>query len=144
MTELEQIPVTALLPQQPPFIMIDALTDFSEKETATRLTVRKDNIFVERGLLTAYGVLENMAQTCAARLGYANYVLHKAVNVGFIGAVRGGVFHRLPQVGEVVHTRIEVIEVIEEIMGLTLVDAKVSSGEEVLATAQMKIALKED
>lgn len=82
MTELEQIPVTALLPQQPPFIMIDALTDFSEKETATRLTVRKDNIFVERGLLTAYGVLENMAQTCAARLGYANYVLHKTVNVG--------------------------------------------------------------
>lgn len=77
MTELEQIPVTALLPQQPPFIMIDALTDFSEKETATRLTVRKDNIFVERGLLTAYGVLENMAQTCAARLGYANYVLHR-------------------------------------------------------------------
>ena len=141
MTELEQIPVTALLPQQPPFIMIDALTDFSEKETATRLTVRKDNIFVERGLLTAYGVLENMAQTCAARLGYANSVLHKTVNVGFIGAVRGGVFHRLPQVGEVVHTRIEVIE---EIMGLTLVDAKVSSGEEVLATAQMKIALKED
>mgnify|MGYP004454798439 FL=1 len=121
--------------------MIDALTDFSEKETATRLTVRKDNIFVERGRLTAYGVLENMAQTCAARLGYANYVLHKAVNVGFIGAVRSGVFHRLPQVGEVVHTRIEVIE---EIMGLTLVDAKVSSGEEVLATAQMKIALKED
>ena len=109
MTELEQIPVTALLPQQPPFIMIDALTDFSEKETATRLMVRKDNIFVERGRLTAYGVLENMAQTCAARLGYANYVLHKAVNVG-----------------------------------LTLVDAKVSSGEEVLATAQMKIALKED
>ena len=36
MTELEQIPVTALLPQQPPFIMIDALTDCSEKETATR------------------------------------------------------------------------------------------------------------
>lgn len=141
MTELEQIPVTALLPQQLPFIMIDALTDFSEKETATRLTVRKDNIFVERGRLTAYGVLENMAQTCAARLGYANYVLHKAVNVGFIGAMRGGFFHRLPQVGEVVHTRIEVIE---EIMGLTLVDAKVSSGEEVLATAQMKIALKEN
>ena len=55
--------------------------------------------------------------------------------------MRSGVFHRLPQVGEVVHTRIEVIE---EIMGLTLVDAKVSSGEEVLATAQMKIALKED
>ena len=104
MTELEQIPVTALLPQQPPFIMIDALTDFSEKETATRLTVRKDNIFVERGLLTAYGMLENMAQTCAARLGYANYVLHKAVNVGFIGAVRGGVFHRLPQVGEEIAT----------------------------------------
>ncbi len=85
MTELEQIPVTALLPQQPPFIMIDALTDFSEKETATRLTVRKDNIFVERGRLTAYGVLENMAQTCAARLGYANYVLHKAVGRGGAG-----------------------------------------------------------
>ena len=141
MNDLEKIPVTALLPQQPPFVMIDTLTAFSEKETATRLLVRGDNIFVEHGRLTPYGLLENMAQTCAARLGYASYVLRQPVRVGFIGAVRGGKFCRQPAVGETIDTRVEVLE---EILGLTLVNAKVYAGNNLLAEAQMKIALKEE
>lgn len=141
MTPLEQIPVTRLLPQQPPFVMIDALVGFSERQTATRLAVRRDNLFVEHGQMSAYGLLENMAQTCAARLGYASYILNKPVKVGFIGAVREGKFHRMPRVGETLVTRIEVIE---EIMGLTLVNAKVFSQEELLAECQMKIAVRED
>lgn len=141
MNALEQIPVTNLLPQQSPFVMVDALTAFSEKETTTRLAVRKDNIFVEHGHLSAYGLMENMAQTCAARLGYANYILHKPVRVGFIGGIREATFHRLPRVGETITTTIEVIE---DIMGLTLVKARVHANEELLAEAQMKIALSHD
>lgn len=140
MNEFEQIPLSALLPQQPPFVMIDALTEVGERSTATRLTVRPDNIFVEHGRLSAYGVLENIAQTCAARIGYANYVRHLDVGIGYIGAVRDCRFNRLPREGEQLVTRIEVQE---EIMGLTLVDATVTVGGEVLAATQMKIALRE-
>lgn len=139
--KLTEIPVTELLPQRPPFVMIDCLTGFSETTTETRLTVRDDNVLVQDGRLSVYGLVENIAQTCAARLGYASYILHKPVRIGFIGAVRGCKIKRLPLVGEMLETRIEVKE---EIFGLTLVDAAVRLDGEVIAETQMKIALEKE
>lgn len=139
--KLTEIPVTELLPQRPPFVMIDSLTGFSETTTETRLTVRDDNVLVQDGRLSVYGLVENIAQTCAARLGYASYILHKPVRIGFIGAVRGCKIKRLPLVGETLETRIEVKE---EIFGLTLVDAEVRLDGEVIAETQMKIALEKE
>lgn len=139
--KLSEIPVTELLPQRPPFVMIDCLTGFTETTTETRLTVTEDNVLVEDGRLTVYGLVENIAQTCAARLGYASYVLHKPVRIGFIGAVRGCQIKRLPRVGETIQTRIEVKE---EIFGLTLVDAEVRLEGECIAETQMKIALEKE
>lgn len=139
--KLTEIPVTELLPQRPPFVMIDCLTGFSETTTETRLTVRDDNVLVQDGRLSVYGLVENIAQTCAARLGYASYILHKPVRIGFIGAVRGCKIKRLPLVGETLETRIEVKE---EIFGLTLVDAAVRLDGETIAETQMKIALEKE
>lgn len=139
--KLTEIPVTELLPQRPPFVMIDCLTGFSETTTETRLTVRDDNVLVQDGRLSVYGLVENIAQTCAARLGYASYILHKPVRIGFIGAVRGCKVKRLPLVGETLETRIEVKE---EIFGLTLVDAEVRLDGETIAETQMKIALEKE
>ena len=139
--KLTEIPVTELLPQRPPFVMIDSLTGFSETTTETRLPVRDDNVLVQDGRLSVYGLVENIAQTCAARLGYASYILHKPVRIGFIGAVRGCKIKRLPLVGETLETRIEVKE---EIFGLTLVDAEVRLDGETIAETQMKIALEKE
>ncbi len=139
--KLSEIPVTELLPQRPPFVMIDCLTGFTETTTETRLTVSEDNVMVEDGRFTVYGLVENIAQTCAARLGYASYILHKPVRIGFIGAVRGCKIKRLPLVGETLETRIEVKE---EIFGLTLVDAAVRLDGETIAETQMKIALEKE
>lgn len=139
--KLTEIPVTELLPQRPPFVMIDCLTGFSETTTETRLTVRDDNVLVQDGRLSVYGLVENIAQTCAARLGYASYILHEPVRIGFIGAVRGCKIKRLPLVGETLETRIEVKE---EIFGLTLVDAEVRLDGETIAETQMKIALEKE
>lgn len=139
--KLTEIPVTELLPQRPPFVMIDCLTGFSETTTETCLTVRDDNVLVQDGRLSVYGLVENIAQTCAARLGYASYILHKPVRIGFIGAVRGCKIKRLPLVGETLETRIEVKE---EIFGLTLVDAEVRLDGETIAETQMKIALEKE
>ena len=46
---LETIDVLTLLPQRPPFVMIDRLTHFDEVVTTTQLTVRPDNLFMEDG-----------------------------------------------------------------------------------------------
>ena len=151
--KLTEIPVTELLPQRPPFVMIDCLTGFSETTTETRLTARPGTgpvhsaparaygLLVQDGRLSVYGLVENIAQTCAARLGYASYILHKPVRIGFIGAVRGCKIKRLPLVGETLETRIEVKE---EIFGLTLVDAEVRLDGETIAETQMKIALEKE
>ena len=105
-----------LLPQQPPFVMIDCLTAFDEKFTETSFEVCEDNIFVEEGRLNACALAENIAQTCAARIGYFNkYVLKKAVQIGFIGAIRNMEITDLPEVGQQITT---IVDVKEEVFGI--------------------------
>lgn len=143
MTEnrLEAIDVLTLLPQRRPFVMIDQLTHFDEVVTETRLTVRDDNLFCEDGRLNNCALVENIAQTCAARMGYINQYIYKGrVKLGFIGSVKNMEVKRSARLGETLRTRVEVLE---EIMNLTLVRATVSIGDETIATAEMKIALSD-
>lgn len=139
MTPLTDIPLSEILPQRPPFVFIDALTGFDERTTQTRYTVPSDGMLTEESHLSAYGLIENAAQTCAARLGYANYIRHAGIDIGFIGALRDFSIARLPREGETLTTRIDVIE---DIFGLTLVDVTTSIGPETIATGQMKIAIR--
>ena len=137
--KLEAIDIHELLPQREPFIMVDRLTFFDEQRTSTRFVVRADNLFVEDSVMDACALAENMAQTCAARLGYVNkYILKRGIQVGFIGAVKNMVVTACPRVGDVLETTIEVIE---QVLDLTLVKATVRSGSQTQATAEMKIAL---
>ena len=137
----EKIDVRELLPQQPPFVMVDSLLHFDEQITSTAFEVRDDNIFVDNGVLNACALAENIAQTCAARLGFVNkYILKRAIQIGFIGSIRNMEVLRCPAVGELLTTTIVVRE---QIMGLTLVDATIKAGDETMATAEMKIALSD-
>lgn len=120
--------------------MVDHLVDFDTVITATEFLVREDCIFVEDGHLVPGGMVENIAQTCAARMGYINYIDRQHVKLGFIGAVRKMEFRRLPRVGEMLRTTVTVRE---EVFRMTLVDADIRVGDEVIATTSMKIALSE-
>ena len=137
---LETIDVLDLLPQRPPFIMIDKLVFSDEVVTTTKFLVRSDNIFMEGDVLNACALVENIAQTCAARMGYINYVNHEKVRIGFIGSVRNLNILRQVRLGELLTTSIEVKE---EVMQLTLVEASVRVGDETVVTAEMKIALSD-
>lgn len=131
--------VGELLPQRPPFVLVDALLHFDERTATCCYRVPEDGIFTDNGRLSAAGLMENVAQTCAARLGFHNkYVLKCAVQLGFIGGIRNFNIRRLPRVGEVIVTSINVEE---NVMGMTLASAVVKSGDETLATTQIKIAL---
>lgn len=137
---LRSIDVRDILPQREPFVMIDVLTHFDMESSATETTVREDNIFVNGGRFSAAGMLENMAQTCAARIGFYNkYILHRDVQVGVIGAVRDYAVVRLPSVGSVISTRVDIIE---DIFGMTLAEAAIRCGDEVVATAGIKLAVR--
>ena len=138
---LRLIDIHELLPQQEPFVMIGTLVHFDRTLTVTETEVKAENIFVDNGCFSASGLMENIAQTCAARIGYVNkYILKKGIQLGFIGAVRNFEILRLPKEGELITTRVEVKE---EVFGMTLADATVTVGDEVLVRTEMKIAVKE-
>lgn len=138
---LRHIDIHELLPQQEPFVMIEKLVQFDEQITVTETTIKQNNIFVDNGRMSASGLVENIAQTCAARIGYVNkYILKKGIQLGFIGAIRNMEINALPAVGDVIVTRVEVME---EVFGMTLANATVTCNGKTLATTEMKIAIKE-
>lgn len=136
---LDTIDIHELLPQQPPFVMIDRLLAYDERITTCAYTILADNIFCDDGVFTASGLIENVAQTCAARLGFVNkYILQQGVQVGYIGAIRNLTIQREPRVGETIVTTITVEE---SVMGMTLASARVETNGECIVKAEIKIAL---
>lgn len=129
--------ILSLIPQRPPFVMVDRLVSCNFDDVTTELTVSEDNILVDDGKLSATGLMENMAQSCAARLGWINSNSGKGVQIGVIGEVRNCKFIRTPNVGEHLITNVHIIE---DLGVITLASATVMSGEEEIASCRMKIA----
>ena len=133
-----EISLLELLPQRPPFVMLDRVLSCDGCSTRAELTVREDNLFCEEGRLSASGLIEGIAQTCAARIGYFSLKACGVVKIGVIGAISRLELQRTPLSGERV---VFEITVMEEVFQMTLVQATISVGDEVIGTAQMKIAL---
>lgn len=137
---MENCTIEELLPQQPPFVMVDKLTEYETGSAETLFEIREDNVMVKDGILTTSGLMENVAQTSAARIGYYyKYILRQPVKVGYIGAVRGMKVMRFPAVGETIRTRISVIA---EAFGMVAFAASIidATGTEI-ARADMKTAI---
>ena len=138
--DVSKINILEFIPQRPPFIMVDRLSHFDRIVTTSKFTVREDNIFLDGDELLPEGLVENIAQTCAARIGYVNLLSKESVRLGFIGAVRNMSIHKTPKIGETIETTIIVKE---EIFQMTLVDAEISLNGNVIVNAEMKIALSD-
>ena len=65
--------------------------------------------------------------------------MKKEVQVGFIGAVRNYVIEELAPVGSTISTTVEIIE---EVFGMTLAQASVKCGGKVIATAEIKLSVR--
>ena len=136
---LRAIDIHTLLPQQEPFVMVNTVTGFSSEGITTETVVRADNLLAEAGHLSAEGVMENIAQTCAARIGFVNrYILRQSIQVGFIGAIRNFHIHRLPETGETITTEVRLVE---EMFGMVLASATVTGERGPVAETEIKIAL---
>ena len=86
--ELRDIPITSLIPQRPPFVMVDRVLSCDTTDAVTEFAIREDNIFLDDMKLSAAGIIENMAQSCAARMGCINRMHNESVKIGFIGDIR--------------------------------------------------------
>lgn len=132
--------IEELIPQRAPIVMVDRLTSIEEGVSYTELEVRADNLFVERGVLSECGLIEHIAQSAAARIGYLFRMRGEAVPIGYIGSVNQFTLGRLPRVGERLTTSIRVMQ---EVYQVSLVEAEVRSDDEVVASSRMKIFLEQ-
>lgn len=138
--ELRDIPITNLIPQRAPFVMVDRVLSCDMTDAVTEFVIREDNIFLDDGKLSPAGMVENMAQSCAARMGCINRLRNESVKIGFIGDIRNCQIIRQPRQNEMVKT---LVHVIEDVFSLTLAEVEVSVADEVIAKARIKIALSE-
>lgn len=138
---LREIDIKEILPQREPILMVSRLVSYTDTTSVSELDIKADNFFIDGdGCLCAEGLTENIAQTCAARIGYYHkYILGEDVKIGFIGAVKGLVYHSLPSSGQTISTEVVTLQ---EVFNVTLVSASVRDSEgNLLAEGTMKIAL---
>lgn len=130
-----------LIPQRPPMVMVDKFYGIVENSSYSSLTVNAENIFCKDGVLQEPGIVEHIAQSAAARIGYIYTQNDKTVPLGFIGSVDKLIINGLPKVDAVLETEITVIQ---EVADITLIAAVVKESENEIASCRMKIFLKKD
>ena len=143
---LEGLAVSALIPQKPPIEMVDKLWFNDETTTISGFTVKENNIFCENGFFREPGIIENIAQTAALRVGYIVSLMEKSGEkvdppVGYIGAIKKLVIHQLPKAGSELRTEVKIQHVVFDV---TLISGKTMLNGETIAECEMKIFLKKD
>lgn len=133
--------ITDLIPQKPPFVMVDKLLNFSDEITSTGFNIKADNIFVEHGLFKEPGLIENIAQTAAARAGYIAKTENTPVLVGYIGAVNSLQIFSLPKTGDDLITEITIDN---QIFDVTLISGKITCNNKLIAQCKMKIFINKN
>lgn len=128
--------ILALIPQAPPFVMIDGIIRSDKTQTRSTLKIKEDNIFVENGLFKEPGLLENIAQTAAAGVGFEAQKESRPAPIGYIGAVKNFEVFELPTVNTVLETEIAVLN---RIFDVTVISGRVWNDNVLLAQCEMKI-----
>lgn len=136
--DLQKIEITTLIPQRPPFVMVDRILSCENDDAVTELRVREDNILLEDTHLSSAGVVENMAQSCAVRMGCGNVLKNEPIRLGYIGEVKNLKIYRLPKLDEVLNTEVHVMM---EYFDMTLASVCTKVNDEIVAEARMKLAM---
>ncbi len=140
------LPVTGeklidLIPQKQPFVLISSLNEVTEKTCSTTFSFNANHVLCTNGKLSSAGLMENIAQTCAAKMGYECWTQRKKIPVGFIGDVRDFEFIRLPEAGEEITTEIQIEN---KIFDVTIISGSIKLNGEEIASCKMKIFVESE
>jgi len=127
-----------LIPQKGPFVMVDKLLHFEDKKVVAGLTISEENILTDNGKFSAPGLIEHMAQAVALYTGYRSYLKEVKVPTGYIGAIKKAEIFALPSVGNELTTTVNILH---DIMGVTLIVAETICNGEIVASSEMKTVL---
>lgn len=129
------------IPQREPIIMVDKLLKWSEVDCLTTFFVKANSLFVEKGFLKEPGLIENIAQSAAARAGYIAHEQNSPVLNGYIGAIKNLKIFFFPKIGEEIFTEIAITNQIFEV---TIITGKVFCKGKIAAQCEMKIFLNKN
>lgn len=130
-----------LIPQRFPFVLVDQLIEHKEEYSKSSYLVNSNHILIENNKLSEYGLMENMAQTAAARAGMTAFEQSSKPQLGFIGAISKLNISNRPQIESEITTKVFEIA---EFGPIKLVKCEVELQEEIIASCEMKIALNEE
>lgn len=135
--------ITRYIPQKAPIVMVGELISNDETQTVSRMTVAVDNIFCADGLFMEPGLIENIAQTAALRMGYtaSQKEDNEKAPKGFIGAISKLKIHNFPKVGETLETTVDVKN---DIFGIILIQGTSRVNDVVMAECEMKIFVENE
>ena len=131
-----EIDILSIIPQKPPFVMVDKLVYCDDNRARTNFLVTERNILVEDGVLVEAGLVENIAQTAAARSGYLSKIEKKILHIGYIGDVKNLEIASLPKINSLLETEITIKN---QIFDITVIAGKVMCENKILAQCEMKI-----
>ncbi len=135
--ELDQFEMTSLIPQRPPFMMVDKILSCDDTDAVTEFLVRQDNILLDGNQLSSAGIVENMAQSCAARMGCVNLLHNRPIKLGFIGEIKNLKINRQPMLNDHLITEVHILM---DVFDMTLASVCTKVNGEVIAEARMKLA----
>ena len=129
-----------MIPQRPPFVMVDRLLAFTETTARGGFRIKTGNIFLENGEFKEPGLLENIAQTAAALAGYISKKENKPVAIGYIGSVKNLEIYSFPKIGDELFTEITIEN---QIFDVTIISGTISCNEKLLAQCKIKIFINQ-
>ncbi|MEX6688115.1 3-hydroxyacyl-ACP dehydratase [Danxiaibacter flavus] len=128
--------ILSLIPQAPPFVMVDRLLQADETTARTSFRIVEENVFVENGFFKEPGLLENIAQTAAAGAGFKAQQENKPVATGFIGAIKNFEVFDLPVINDEIVTEVVIKN---QVFNVTIIEGKIWLNENIIASCEMKL-----
>ena len=124
------------IPQRDPFIAVHDILQATDEFAETQFEVLPESVFVANGLFIEPGLLENIAQTAAAQMGYACKKKGMPAPLGYIANIKNLNVLSLPPVGAVLTTSVQVTN---RVLSVILLEGIVRLQGEIICQCEMRI-----
>ncbi|WP_340115069.1 hypothetical protein [Maribellus mangrovi] len=133
--------IEELIPQRAPFILVDKLIEFDKQCFKSKFYLSPDHYFARDKVFAAEGLIENMAQTAAAGVGYEYRQAAKDIKIGYIGAIQKVAINELPLLLTTITT---VVTRTNTVMNVEIVKCEVfNKNGRLIASSEMKVFINQ-
>jgi 3-hydroxyacyl-[acyl-carrier-protein] dehydratase len=131
--------ITQYIPQRDPMVMVHDILQVMEDAAITQFEILPDNVFVKDGFLREPGLIENIAQTAAAQMGYTHIKKGLPVPIGYIASVKDLQVLSLPPAGILLNTSVRVTN---QVLNIIQIEGLVHLKGKLICRCEMRIFVK--